>query len=225
MKNKKTPIGLDESDMLRLAAGEDEPLNALIERFKLPLYHFLLRLLHNEADAADVAQETFVRIYQHRQRYDPSYKFAAWLFSIANNLAHDHRRSRSRHRHISLEQRGDGNELCLRDQLIDQTADSRKGIQSKETGYFVSKAITGLPDSLRIPLILSVYQEFTQAEIAEILQCTVKAVETRIYRARKRIRKRLESWNIMDPHGRKAVVAPTHWKYCSDLALNSATVA
>jgi len=93
----------DAADMERLAAGQDTALDGLMERHGERLFHYLIRLLQNESDAADAAQESFVRIYQHRSRFDTRQKFSTWLFAIASNVARDRLRWRVRHPQVSLD--------------------------------------------------------------------------------------------------------------------------
>src|SRR5437867_4020651 len=103
-----TPASSDEqdkSDMARLAAGHDAALDDLMGRHAERLYHYLLRLLQNETEASDVAQEAFVRVYLNRVKFKPAYKFATWVYTIATNLARDLQRQRARHPHVSLEAR------------------------------------------------------------------------------------------------------------------------
>jgi RNA polymerase sigma factor (sigma-70 family) len=75
--------GLDGADMQRLAAGHEAALNDLMARHGQPVFHFLCRMLGNEGDANDLAQETFVRVYQHRASFRPGAKFTTWLYTIA----------------------------------------------------------------------------------------------------------------------------------------------
>src|SRR5207249_1479609 len=93
----------DRSDMARLAAGHDVALDELMGRHAERLYHYLLRLLQNETEAGDLAEETFVRVYQNRSKFKPDKKFSTWLYTIATNLARDLQRHRARHPQVSLE--------------------------------------------------------------------------------------------------------------------------
>src|SRR2546425_797747 len=79
----------DRSDIVRLVAGHEPALNHLMERHGQRLFQYLFRLLQNEAEAADLAEETFVRVYQNRTRFRVNKKFSTWLYSIATNLARD----------------------------------------------------------------------------------------------------------------------------------------
>src|SRR5262245_56097275 len=93
----------DRDDMLRLAAGHGPALNELMERHAPKLFNYLLRSLQNEEDAADLAQETFVRVYQNRTNFDPNFKFSTWLYSIASNLVRTQFRYRTRHPTVALD--------------------------------------------------------------------------------------------------------------------------
>src|SRR5262245_21778815 len=181
----------DAHDMLRLVKGHDAALNDLMERHAQKLFHYLVRSLQNEEDAADLAQETFVKIYQNRAKFDPRQKFTTWLYAVASNLVRDRYRLRSRHPQVSLDAETDQTESSLHDTLI--TADSLpdESLQANERTEVVRKAVGALPEELKQPLILAVYQDLPHAEIAAILKCSVKAVETRIYRARQQLRAEL----------------------------------
>ena len=181
----------DAADMNRLAAGCDAALNGLMERHGKKLLHYLIRCLQNEDEAADIAQEAFVRVYQHRDKFDAQRKFSTWLYAIAANLAKDRYRWRSRHPQVSLDAENEQTGNNLRDHLSAHDPTPSDRLQSDERAKAVRLAVAALPEELRTPLILAEYEERSQAEIGEILGCTAKAVETRIYRARQQLRARL----------------------------------
>jgi RNA polymerase sigma-70 factor, ECF subfamily len=178
----------DAQDMIRLARGEDAALNRLMDRHAQKLFQFLLRALQDEGDAADLAQESFVRVYQNRVKFDPRQKFTTWLYAIASNLVRDRYRWRSRHPQVSLQILESPSEPGPIDRLQASDTPPDQNLDLKERADAVRKAIAALPDELRQPLILAVYEELPQTEIADILKCSAKAVETRIYRARQRLR-------------------------------------
>jgi RNA polymerase sigma-70 factor, ECF subfamily len=186
--NTPDPDALDAQDMARLLAGHDVAFNDLMERHAPKLYHYLLRCLRNEEEAADLSQETFVRVYQHRARFDSGQKFSTWLYTIASNLVRDRYRWRARHPQVSLnaEDESTGSELGAR--LAHPDATPRETLETNERVAVIQGAVAALPEELRVPLLLAEYEELPQAEIAQILSCSVKAVETRIYRARKQLR-------------------------------------
>jgi RNA polymerase sigma-70 factor (ECF subfamily) len=174
----------DAHDMARLAAGHEAPLNELMERHAQKLFHYLVRSLQNEDDAADLAQETFVRVYQNRAKFDPGQKFTTWLYAIASNLVRDRYRWRSRHPQVSLDAENEQTEANLKDNLRATEPAPDEQLQTDERAASVRNAVATLPEDLRQPLILAVYEGLPQSEIAEILKCSIKAVEMRIYRAR-----------------------------------------
>ena len=178
----------DRTDMVRLAAGDDAALNELMERHGGKMVNYLLRCLQNEEDAADTAQETFVRVYQNRARYDTRIKFSTWLYAIATNLVKDRYRHRTRHPQVSLEAENEATGKDFRENLPEQNPTPSESLQATERAEAVRKAVGQLPEELRTPLILSEYEELSHAEIGEVLDCSAKAVETRIYRARIQLR-------------------------------------
>ena len=178
----------DAQDMARLAGGHDAALNELMERHAEKLFHYLIRCLQDEAEAADLTQETFVRVYQHRAKFDSGQRFSTWLYTIATNLARDRHRWRSRHPQVSLEAEDEDTGTELGARLAHSGAGPEEVIESAERATAVREAVAALPEELRTPLLLAEYEDKPQAEIAQILSCSVKAVETRIYRARKQLR-------------------------------------
>ncbi len=186
--NPSTAEEQDTRDMLQLAEGHDAALNDLMERHAERLFHYALRSLQNQEDAADLAQEAFVRVFQNRAKFDPRQKFTTWLYAIASNLVRDRFRWRSRHPQSSLDAENDDTGADLNKNLADSNPSPDGDLQKQETAEAVRKAVATLPEGLRQPLILSIYEELPQADIAAILNCSVKAVETRIYRARQQLR-------------------------------------
>jgi RNA polymerase sigma-70 factor, ECF subfamily len=180
----------DQQDMARLCAGHDAALNVLMDRHAQRLFHYLLRQLHNESDAADLTQEAFARVYHHRARFDPAQKFSTWLYTIATNLLRDHFRWRKRHPQVSLDAESEETDALLHT-LPDPTASAGDQLAAAERAAEVRQAVASLPDDLRTPLILSEYEDLSHADIGAILGCSAKAVETRLYRARNHLRKRL----------------------------------
>jgi RNA polymerase sigma-70 factor, ECF subfamily len=182
----------DAQDMARLAAGNDAALNALMDRHAQRLFNYLLRQLNNETDASDIAQETFVRVYHHRARFRPDHNFTTWLYTIATNLLRNQFRWRKRHPQVSLDAELDDTTASLKDVIPDPAPSPSDRTQSDERAAQVRQAIASLPEDLRTALVLAEYDDLPHAEIATILNCSTKAVEMRLYRARGLLRQRLE---------------------------------
>lgn len=181
----------DRSDMLRLQEGRDAALDDLMRRHGPRILRYLARQLRDEDEAADLAQETFVRVYQHRARFDPRKKFSTWLYTIATNLARDRLRRQQRHPQVSLDAENESSETTLQDRMAAPVPTPPETLQAGERAAAVRAAVSSLPEDLRTPLILAEYEDCSQAEIAAMLDCTVKAVEMRLYRARQQLRQGL----------------------------------
>ncbi len=186
-----TPSAGDEQDgrdMARLAAGHNAALNDLMARRAERLFHYLVRAVQDEDDAADLAQETFVRVYQNRKKFDAGRNFSTWLYAIASNLVRDRYRWRTRHPQVSLdaENEATGNEFAA--SLPDQNPLPSETVQAHERAAAIRRGVAALPEQLRVPVVLSQYEEKSHAEIGAILRCSAKAVEVRIYRARQQLR-------------------------------------
>lgn len=185
------PDDPDRTDMARLVAGHDAALNELMERHAGKLFHYLVRSLQNEEDAADLAQETFVRVFQNRAKFDSGQKFSTWLYAIATNLVKDRYRYRTRHPQVSLDAENEATGENFRESVPAHGPTPGESLQGEERAEAVREAVGQLPEELRTPLILSEYEELSHAEIGAVLACSPKAVETRIYRARKQLREKL----------------------------------
>jgi len=159
---------LDRADMARLVSGDDAALN--------------------EEDAADATQEAFARVYQHRAKFDSGQRFATWLYAIATNLIKDRYRWRSRHPQVSLDAENETTGGDLRENLPEAGPSPGETLQTEERVQMVRRAVEALPEELRVPLVLSEYEDLSHAEVGAILKCSAKAVETRIYRARQQLR-------------------------------------
>ena len=184
----------DRADMERLASGHDAALNDLMERHSTPVFHFLCRMLANEDDAQDLAQETFVRVYRARESFRLNEKFTTWLFTIAANLARNHFRWRSRHPNVSLEAESGTTDQTLGSTLPANDLAPNDQALSAERAAAVRAAVHELPEDLREAIVLCEWEERSVAEAATILEATPKAVESRLYSARQLLRKRLEKW-------------------------------
>ena len=182
----------DRADMERLASGHDAALNDLMERHAGPVYQFLFRMLGNEEDANDCAQETFARVYRHRDRYDGG-KFTTWIYTIASNLAKNEYRRRGRHPNVSLEAETEAGGT-LADTLAATGAGPVEQVEKGERGAAVRRAVDGLPEDLREAVVLCEWEEMSVADAATVLNTTKKAVESRLYRARQKLRDPLSKW-------------------------------
>ena len=185
---------MDVSDselMSRLAAGDDLALNALMKRWGDRISAFLFRMTGQRETAVDLAQETFVKLYQARGRYKPQGHFSTYLFAIASNLARNHSRWMARHPTVSIDSTdSDGAGILAEPEDTQQTPG--EAALSREKSAIIHRAILSLPLDLREALTLFVHEQMSYAEIAQLTHCSAKAVETRIYRARQILKEQLK---------------------------------
>lgn len=184
----------DRADMARLAAGHDTALNDLMERHATPLFRFLCRMLNNEDDANDMAQETFVRVFQARASFDPNKNFSTWLFTIAANLARNQIRWRTRHPNVSLDAETNPGDQPLTRTLAAAGPTPKEHALAAERTAAIRAAVNNLPEDMREAIVLCEWEERSMAEAATILEATPKAIESRLYRARQILRERLKTW-------------------------------
>lgn len=184
-------IELPDPDLMaRLGGGDDLALNVLMERWGARVNSFLFKMTGQREVTADLAQETFVKLYQARKRYRFSGTFSTYLFTIAANLARNHARWKKRHPTVSLDASPDDSSFARNEppdpsQTPDHAADVAEHYQE------VRSALLALPHDLREAMTLFVYEGMGYAEIGKLTKCSPKAVETRIYRARQILKEKL----------------------------------
>jgi len=186
--NTTDPADMDDADMRRLAAGQSAALNDLMSRHAQPLFAFLFRMLGNEDDANDIAQEAFVRVYRNAGGFKTGLRFNTWLFTIAANLARNHYRWRARHPALSLDAPNDA-DSTLGEVIPSSAPQPDQAAASADRAAAVRRAVDSLPPEMREAIILCEWEDKSVADAAAILQIKPKAVENRLYKARQLLRK------------------------------------
>lgn len=181
----------DRSLMASLKAGEMQAFVILIERWERRLLAFIYRYVHDESMARDLAEETFIRLYMKCDRYDEARPFPTWLFGIAANLCRNHKRWLRRHPESGIEGAPESVDNWTPAMQVSRTERDRE----------LARAVTSLPHGLRVALLLHYYEELPYAEIARIVGCTVRGVESRLYRARKLLARKLELNSRVESQG------------------------
>ena len=183
--------------MHRLKTGDDLALNELMSRWQTPLVGFILRYTGNQEDALEIAQETFVRVYESRHRYQPTgAKFSTWLFAIAANLCRNLARWRERHPIVPLDADDDDGKPSIGSLIPAPGESPADTAERNDLASAVREHVQNLPHDLKTVVLLFEYQDQSYEEIAATLGCTPKAVETRLYRARQLLRESLARWKI-----------------------------
>lgn len=184
VEKRRAAPGMDEDERLVRAAAEGErgAFEELVRQYARQVGAVARRLLDNPEDAADAVQETFLRAYQNLSRYRGSGGVRGWLLSIATNVCRDRRRRFWRWRRF-----------LNRDApaLAPPPEDPRAAAEGRLSHAELEAAVRALPEGLRTPFVLRFFEDLTGAEIAEIVGCPESTVWSRIYAARRELRKRL----------------------------------
>lgn len=198
-----TQLALRDPDIrLMLRVRDDEPgaFEELVEQYQHRLVAVMHHLIGRAEEAEDLAQEAFLRVYRARHKYHPRAKFSTWLFTIANNLALNHLRSRQRKPAVSLPV-SDSGPLGPRpaEQLVrDRGTQPMQRMQQQELAALVQQAIAGLNERQRMAVILNKFEDMNYAEIAEVMNLSTKAVKSLLSRARMNLRAALQDYVYMD---------------------------
>ncbi len=180
-----TQSDIDREWVKRVRAGDDAAFALLLERYQRPVVAFLYRMTGSADEARDLAQDVFVRAYRAmktlRFRLTRA-TFSTWLFQIARHAAIDEIRRRNRRPTCSL----DGHPE-LAETLSHTGSQPDQAAEAADVQQHIAQALARLPEDQRTALVLSVYHDRRHAEIAAIMNCSIKSVESRIYRARRQL--------------------------------------
>jgi len=183
--------------MLAFGQGQDSAFDSLFSRWSGPLLHYLHRMMGNMAVAEELVQETFLRVYRARGRFEPKARFSTWLYRIGTNLAlNEMRRPAQRKTHASVDGIGDGtarfsepgNDSVV---LVSSEFDNEQRLALQERGRLVADVLETLPERQRAALWLSSVEGLSYAEVAEVLVISEAAVKSLIFRARSALLERV----------------------------------
>ncbi len=187
------PAGQSGSDaddvqlMSLVGAGDTQAFERLVEKHQSLVMGTVARMLGSNSDVEDVAQQVFVRVWKSARRYVPRAKFTTWLLKITRNLVFNEMRRRKRHTTTPL-QTEEGEELQLKDDR-GQTPDA--SLLESELQKAIEAAIAQLPETQRMAVVLRRYEELSYEQIADVLEQSVPAVKSLLFRARTELRERL----------------------------------
>ena len=177
--------------MDRVKHGDMEAFRELIEAHQSRVIGTVAKMLGDDSDAEDIAQQVFIRIWNSASRYEPSAKFTTWLFTITRNLVFNEARRRRRHPAMPLEREQDERAFQAEDT---RTKAPSAALLDSEMQNAIQSAIDSLPESQRMAVILRRYQDVSYEEIAQILNLSVPAVKSVLFRARTELRQRLRAY-------------------------------
>jgi len=175
------PVHDDDEDLLnRLAANDEQAFRQLVERHIDRAFGIALRLLGSRADAEDVVQDTMLKVWTHRGRWEHGRaKFSTWLYRVVTNRCIDlHRRPRT-------------DNVDAVPEPMDAQPDAVSTMQRNEVTAMLESAMQRLPEQQRVAVILSYHENMSNGEIAEVMSTTVAAVESLLKRGRQQLREML----------------------------------
>ncbi|MBK7053086.1 MAG: sigma-70 family RNA polymerase sigma factor [Rhodoferax sp.] len=174
----------DQSILERIASGEREAFAELVQRYQQPLFGFLGRMGMTQAQAEDLAQETFLRAWSHLNKFDPARaQFSTWLHTIARNLAFTLLASRQEHAGLPDD--------ALADIACEHPSPMQQ-LQAKQERELLQHALRSLPLTDRSALALAYVQGISLTDVARIEGVSLAAIKTRLHRARQALRSTLE---------------------------------
>jgi RNA polymerase sigma-70 factor (ECF subfamily) len=184
-----TALDFDAQLMIRVREGDGASFGVLLEKHRSSVVHFLYRMVQNHAEAEELAQEVFLRVYRSRSTYEPAAKFTTWLFRIAT--------------HVALNSLRDGKNERWQERLDDDSSDApARQVSDRQPSVEQSmvyeakldeirKAIAALPAKQRAAVLMHKYEELEYSQIAKVLSCSESAVKSLLFRAYETLRARL----------------------------------
>ena len=174
----------------RAKNGDRNAFAELVNLYKDRVFHISYRMLASRQEAEDVAQETFMRVYNNLANYDPQYKFSTWIYRIATNLSIDFIRRRKQNLSLDADISGvDG--LDWHDRLADTGRGPEEEVLADELQNQVQDAILDLSPKYRSVMVLRYIDDLSLQEISDTVSLPVSTIKTRIHRGREALRKKL----------------------------------
>ena len=182
--------------MERVKQGDTNAFQSLVEAWQRRIVGTIGKMLGDDLDAEDLAQQVFIRVWKSAPRWEPTAKFSTWIFKITRNLVYNEFRRRGRHPVQSLDRKVGSDEDDPRPL---QVADP--GVKTPDTALLdnemqaaIQRAIDELPEAQRMAIVLRRYDDIPYEEIGEILDLSVPAVKSLLFRARTELRKKLAQY-------------------------------
>lgn len=171
--------------------GDTEAFGELVRRYQDKVMATCVRMLGNREDAQDAAQEVFVKAFDALPRFDPRAKFSTWLYRVATNHCLNVLRGRRIRRLLSLERGNPEPDAYILGAQRDPAPGPDGEVEREERGRALWKAIDSLPESQKVATVLARFGNLSYAEIAEVMETTVPAVESILHRAKRRLYREL----------------------------------
>lgn len=187
-------MGDDSNDedlalMVRIADGDEEAFERLVLKHQRAVIGTIAKMTNHSADTEDLAQQVFIRLWKSAGRYTPKAKFTTFLFTITRNLVFNATRQKSRRKEHSLDEQEDDWHQTAEDP--DPAIQPDQSLARQELRQIIDQAIAALPEKQRLAVVLRRYEQMPYEEIARVLDLTVPAVKSQLFRARASLRESL----------------------------------
>lgn len=178
--------------MAKIANGDERAFEQLVAKHQQAVIGTIGKMTNHSPETEDIAQQVFLRLWKAASRYKPKAKFTTYLFTIARNLVFNDTRKKTRRRELSI----DTDEQNWHDSIADPSSSSRpdQSLAEDELRLQVDQAVADLPENQRLAVILRRYEQMSYDEIAEVLDTSVSAVKSQLFRARKSLRDSLKAY-------------------------------
>lgn len=191
----------DEILVQKSKEGDLDAFDQLVNRYENKIYSLTFRFMGNHADAGDLAQETFIRLYLALGGFRGDSSFSTWLYRIAANTCRDEIRKRKRRPNISMDELIESSPAHV--PVADDQDAPEEVIQRMELQRQVQECLNELSQDHRLILVMREIQEFSYQEIAEVLKCSMGTVKSRISRARQALKEKIkEKGELLHDQGR-----------------------
>jgi RNA polymerase sigma-70 factor (ECF subfamily) len=183
-----------EDLMIRIAKGDEGAFEILVNRHQTSILNLVYRYVGDRTQAKDLSQEVFIRVWRSAKAYKPEAKFTTWLYRITANLCFNELKSARRKKWFSFNQSREEDDRTFQETLSDGGPSAEDILLEKERSRQISDALQSLPDNQRMALALKRYDDLSYAEIAQILGCSIPAVESLLVRAKRTLQEKLKNF-------------------------------
>ncbi len=177
--------------MVKIAEGDEDAFEILVDRHQASVLNLIYRFIGDRTQAKDLAQEVFIKVWQAAKTYRPEAKFTTWLYRITANLCFNELKSSRRRKWFSFHRSDEEGEYTLEETLADRAPSAEDLLLEKERSRQISDALQSLPNNQRMALVLKRYDDLSYQEIAQVIGCSIPAVESLLVRAKKTLQEKL----------------------------------
>lgn len=196
MESQELSLTEDLAHLRRAQEGDAEAFRALVGKYESPIYDLCARVLRQDQEAADVTQETFLKLYHHLPDYKVGHKLRNWLYTIALNLCRNRLRHQKVIRFLSLDFSTSASDESSPFEIAESGLSVSGQLEEKEATQLFDRLVETLPAKERETFVLKYIRSLSDEEIASILEVSVNHVRVRLSRSRTRLWEQFgKAWN------------------------------